>query len=92
MVNPLLVRPYAIVVQRTWRERLLSWPWQPLRSERRTTEFEPDPNLFRVTLDCREHGEHQFYVAHPATFDRLKSYAELQQAQHAVACAGTELH
>lgn len=30
----IMVVPETILVRRSWRERLLSWPWRPLRATR----------------------------------------------------------
>lgn len=51
---------------RTWRERLFSRPWRPMRKI--TTWQEPDSCLYRVRLDT---GRHTIF-AHPATAKRLR--------------------
>lgn len=52
--------------ERTWRERLLSWPWRPWR--RLEVWEEPDPSFykFRDPMTGRE-----TIVAHPAMIDLL---------------------
>lgn len=36
---------------RTWRERLFSWPWRPWVREAWWTEQEPDPAIYMVDID-----------------------------------------
>jgi hypothetical protein len=54
-------------VKRSWRERLLSWPWCPWRSHKTISVEVPDPNFYMI-------GGHTV-VCHPAM--RLKIEHEL---------------
>jgi hypothetical protein len=49
-------------VNRTWRERLFSWPWRPWLATR--IERIPDPSLYQLGGDT--------LVGHPATIERLR--------------------
>lgn len=39
-------KPYQ--VERNWRERLLSWPWRPLKATRTVVPQVPDPDVIVV--------------------------------------------
>lgn len=71
------------VRDRTWRERLLSWPWRPW--QKAVVWSEPDPNYYMMdTGNLHLMGTNvepgpQVLVAHPATAARLR--AELSESQ-----------
>lgn len=58
--------------ERSWRERLLSWPWRPWRRIARW--IEPDPNLyqFRTTRGLAL-GQETYLVGHPATVRSVRA-------------------
>lgn len=53
----------TVEVERTWRERLFSWPWRPWRSTRTVTIYKPDPLIYET-----ERG----LVMHPAILEELR--------------------
>lgn len=60
--------PYMMVsrekqVRRTWRERLFTVPWRPLRTHNTVMEHVPNPDLVKVG--------HIFY-GHPETVRKLR--------------------
>ena len=62
----------TITVNRTWKERLFSWPWEPwVKIKYRVI---PDPNLYAMSALGYVHGERMnstVYICHPATFEKL---------------------
>lgn len=73
--NPsMLVVKDAKVVRRTWRERLLSWPWKPWASQRLEAVLGPDPRLYRAGA---------VIIGHPDTI----AAATQELARQAQACA-----
>lgn len=58
-----LAMPVTTTVDRTCRERLLSWPWKPWIKTKKVTEKYPDPNVYTV-------GE--LIICHPAVALRIK--------------------
>jgi len=70
----LLVVKDAKVVHRTWRERLLSWPWKPWASQRLEAVLGPDPRLYRAGA---------VIIGHPDTI----AAATQELARQAQACA-----
>lgn len=48
--------PEEQVTRRSWRERLLSWPWRPWITERRVVVQVPSPNVYLID---------QIIVCHP---------------------------
>lgn len=57
--------PKKQIVNRSWRERLLSWPWRPWITEKEIEIRVPDTNLYRM-------NSHTF-VGHPATVAQIKN-------------------
>lgn len=74
--NALLTEPE--IVDRTWRERLFSWPWRPWRKQKVIQVPRGDvlvmtvPNLFGP-------GSTKAIVAHPHTAARIR--AEFQDGR-----------
>jgi hypothetical protein len=56
-------------VRRTWRERLFTLPWRPLRRTKRVVRLVPDPEVFM--MDGKIFG-------HPATIDEFVRKANEQ--------------
>jgi len=60
----------AELVKRTWRERLLSWPWRPF-GKWKSIKI-PDPKIY-----CFDDGDYggmfpsTMYVGHPVTVKKL---------------------
>jgi len=50
-------------VRRTWRERLLSRPWRPLRAFKMIPTVKPDPSVYRTA---------QGLFMHPDTWRRIQ--------------------
>ena len=44
----LVVQKGFDTIRRTWRERLFTLPWRPLRATREVPHYEPDPNLYLI--------------------------------------------
>lgn len=53
----------VVQVPRTWRERLLTWPWKPWVSTKPHQTFKPDPRFYVVNGDT--------IVMHPDMYARL---------------------
>ena len=53
----------VVQVPRTWRERLLTWPWKPWVSTKPQQTFKPDPRFYVVNGDT--------IVMHPDMYARL---------------------
>lgn len=52
-------------VERSWRERLLTWPWRPLQRHRHV-------QVPRMDYLINDGPGGQFIVCHPAAYDRLR--------------------
>lgn len=50
-------------IDRTWRERLFSWPWRPWVTQRMSIYFVPDEEV--MMLDNK-------LIMHPATYARFR--------------------
>ncbi len=59
-------------VRRSWKERLLSWPWKPWDDFKRVPNMEPDPKLISMPGAFGA----PTLVGHPETMRRLKSRLE----------------
>lgn len=60
----LTISGQPIQVQRSWRERLWSWPWRPWRPTRTVIPQIPNPDLFLLPDGS--------WLGHPATVRALK--------------------
>ena len=70
--NPALLTIHKVEpVRRTWRERLLSWPWKPWVAERLEITMAPDPNLYRAGA---------VIVGHPETIKAATAHLAAQAA------------
>lgn len=57
---------------KSWRERLLSWPWRPW--QKALIWSEPDPNVYKMIVpDLFGHCTREIWVAHPATAYRIRT-------------------
>lgn len=58
-----MTKPETRTVQRTWRERLWSWPWRPWQPTKLVTVQVPSPEVLRMgdTL-----------IAHPQTIKAIQ--------------------
>jgi hypothetical protein len=54
------------IVKRTWRQRLLSWPWRPWVSTTHIAKYKPDQNLYKIGEDS--------IVGHPVTIAKLAGW------------------
>lgn len=52
------------VIRRTWKQRLFTLPWRPLKTHLRLQTYIPDPNYYVI--------HNQTVVAHPVTISKLK--------------------
>lgn len=46
--NPLLVKNETRTVARTWKERLITWPWKPWVATRTEVYQVPSEEIFRI--------------------------------------------
>lgn len=60
--NASMVIPRTTITRRTWRERLFSRPWTPLKAITVTVTHEPYPEVFRIK---------DYLVGHPDTLAKL---------------------
>lgn len=49
--SPLLTKTILVTHQRTWRERLCSWPWRPWVKEFTTSHVVPSDEVFVINCD-----------------------------------------
>lgn len=56
-------------VRRTWRERLFTIPWTPLKATRKEPTRIPDPNFYVDHINNR-------IIAHPSVIDRILKEGE----------------
>ena len=72
-----LVEAHYVDRVRSWRERLLSWPWRPWLRLEQVRSFRPSSRA--VMIDERT------IVLHPATYEKLKRFQAGQNAYDAAA-------
>lgn len=65
-----LTIPVDKIVNRSWIERLFSWPWKPWIKTKLITERHPDPNIYKIDNKI---------ICHPTIAQQLK--AELAKAK-----------
>lgn len=70
--------------QRSWRERLLSWPWRPWQATEVIIEQVPDPNVYWVKGRAA-------IVCHPAIAQCIREAIALDTWGMIQAQAGIEL-
>ena len=59
------------LVQRSWKDRLFSWPWRPWKRTR--VETRPSRTICTFyTMDCPGGFTRMIHVAHPAVLDELR--------------------
>jgi len=50
-------------VKRTWKERLFSRPWNPIKSTKFINKYKPDTTIYKSYFG---------YTMHPSIYDKLK--------------------
>lgn len=69
VTNNLLVEPDGFdIVKRTWKERIFTRPWTPLRPTKAVQRFKPSEHIYVL------HG--RTIVCHPYVADRIRQAAE----------------
>lgn len=68
--------------RRSWRERLLTWPWRPWRKLHVWSE--PDPSIYKAPyntniFNLRSGAQSEAWFAHPATAAQVR--AEIHRKQ-----------
>lgn len=58
-----LTVPKEEVILRSWKERLLSWPWKPWEKEKTVTTMVPDEKIYKTGNQI---------ICHPAIAQQLK--------------------
>lgn len=53
-----------LIIIRSWRERLFTWPWRPLQRRRMDETRIPSTGIFKIGPDT--------FVAHPVTARRIR--------------------
>lgn len=83
MGYPIRVSEYAVEkkkrqveVKRTWRERLLTWPWRPGQATKTITEEFEIPAVLLVHPVAGTSSSGPFVLVHPAVFNTLKQKQE----------------
>jgi hypothetical protein len=69
--NELLSVPRNEEIERSWKERLFSWPWQPFKKTKYVTKWVASDEIicFNGT-----------YYAHPDTIEKIKAAIENRNA------------
>ena len=70
VLTPMLTQIISTIVQRTWRERLLTRPWRPWKATKVVSRVEPSDTVLQVDGKL---------LMHPATFERLKMALEAKR-------------
>lgn len=69
ITNPhLTIASGTKLVDRTWKERLLTTPWRPWKSKKEVTNYLPDPNAYFINS--------RIVAIHPTTLNVLKNELE----------------
>jgi hypothetical protein len=68
--------------QRSWKERLLTWPWRPWRA----TKVRRKPAAFTIDEEALGiYGGRRYMLVHPSLVEQLRQQTEYQRQRQFVA-------